>query len=67
MKRNVLSTKVLIALLLLLAILIPLTGYTSDVDEELVNVARNNDTATVKALLAKGADVNAKNNLGTPL
>lgn len=62
MKRNRirLSTKVLIALLLLVAMLIPLTGYTSDLDEELISAARDGNTDTVKALLAKGADVNAK-------
>jgi hypothetical protein len=34
MKRNVLSTKASIALMLVLAMLIPLTGYASDLDEE---------------------------------
>ena len=66
MKRNRirLSIKGLIALLLFLAMLIPLTGYTSDLDEELINAARDGNTETVKALLAKGADVNAKDSLG---
>ena len=66
MKRNRirLSTKVLIALLLLLAMLIPLTGYTSDLDEEMISAAQDGNTDTVKALLAKGADVNAKDKLG---
>ena len=55
MKGNMirLSTRVLIAQLLLLAMLIPLTGYTSDLDEELISAAREGNTDTVKALLAK--------------
>lgn len=52
-------------LLVLIAILIPFTtGIADDLNMDLVNAARNGDTAAVKSCLAKGADVNAKNLAG---
>ena len=45
---------------LLLTLLIPLTGYTDDLNEDMIKAAYKGDIATVKALLAKGAEVNAK-------
>ena len=47
-------------LVLLLALLIPLTGYTDDLNEDMIKAAFKGDIATVKALLAKGAEINAK-------
>ena len=44
-----------------------LTAYTAN-GQDLINAAKNGNIAGVKALLAKGADVNAKaNNGGTAL
>ena len=48
----------------LLFVLVPATARAGDVNEELISAARKNDLATVKALLDKGADVNAKNRYG---
>ena len=50
--------------ILFLAVLIPLTGYTADLDSDLINAVLQADTATVSALLATGSDVNAKNRDG---
>ena len=50
--------------ILFLAVLIPFTGYTADLDSDLIYAVLQGDTATVNALLAKGSDVNAKNRNG---
>ena len=50
--------------ILFLAVLIPFTGYTADLDSDLINAVLQADTATVSALLAAGSDVNAKNRDG---
>lgn len=47
-------------ILLSLALLLSLTICAQDLNEELWTAARKGDAAAVKALLAKGADVNAK-------
>lgn len=47
-------------LLVSLFLLFSSTAYTQNINEELLVAARKGDAATVKALLAKGADVNAK-------
>jgi hypothetical protein len=44
--------------------LIPLTAYAVDPNAELFEAARRGDTATVRALIAKGADVDAKDHEG---
>jgi len=49
-------------LILLLALLIPFTGYTADVNEDLIKAAEKGDTATVRSLLAQSANVNATDN-----
>ena len=59
-----LSTELLIGMLLVIGMLIPLAGYSSDLDEELISAALDGNTDTVEALLAKGAGVNAKDKLG---
>jgi len=50
--------------ILFLAVLNPLTGYTADLDSDLINAVLKADTATVNALLATGSDVNSKNRDG---
>ena len=50
--------------ILLLVVLIPLTGYTADLNADLINAVLKGDTATVNTLLAKGSDVNAKDRYG---
>ena len=50
--------------IVLLLVLTPITAYSQDLNLELYNAAKQGDIATVKALLAKGADVNAKRNNG---
>ena len=50
--------------ILFLAVLIPFTGYTADLDVDLINAVLQADTATVNALLATGSDVNAKDRNG---
>jgi hypothetical protein len=51
-----------------LLLLLPLFAYAQDANEELLAAARKSDVEKVKALLAKGADVNAKSAYGaTPL
>ena len=55
-------------LLCLLAVLLPFAATAQDLNEELLAAARKSDVEKVKALLAKGADVNAKSPYGaTPL
>ena len=50
---------------ILLVILIPLTaGYAGDLNQELISASVGGNTAAVKALLEKGADVNGKNTSG---
>lgn len=53
------TTKILIGIVLLV-LLVPVTAYAQDLNSDLLEAAKQGDTATVKALLAKGADVNAK-------
>lgn len=49
-------------------LLIASTAFAQNLNEDLLAAARKSDAATVKALLAKGADVNAKSPYGaTPL
>jgi hypothetical protein len=51
-----------------LLLLLPLLAYAQDANEELLEAARKSDVERVKALLAKGANVNAKSPYGvTPL
>jgi thioredoxin-like negative regulator of GroEL len=45
-------------------LLIPLTAYAADINSDLIEAAKNGDTAQVKALLDKGADVNARDKDG---
>ena len=40
--------------ILFFAVLIPFTGYTADLDVDLINAVLQADTAAVNALLAKG-------------
>jgi hypothetical protein len=47
-----------------LALLIPLTGWAADIDKDLRKAAEKGDVAKVHELLAKGADVNAKDENG---
>ena len=54
--------------LLVFVLLTPLTADAGDVDSELITAAMEGRSDTVRALLAKGADVNAKDKYGwTPL
>jgi Ankyrin repeats (3 copies)/Domain of unknown function (DUF3471) len=46
------------------ALLFPLPALAGDINEELLAAARKSDVEAVKALLAKGADVNAKTAYG---
>lgn len=51
-----------------LLLFLPLLAFSQDVNEELLEAARKSDVEKVKALLAKGANVNAKSPYGvTPL
>jgi ankyrin repeat protein len=51
-----------------LLLLLPLLAFAQDVNEELLEAARKSDVEKVKALLAKGANANAKSPYGvTPL
>jgi len=50
--------------ILFFAVLIPFTGYTADLDVDLINAVLQADTATVNALLATGSDANAKDRNG---
>lgn len=51
-----------------LLLFLPLLAFAQDVNEELLEAARKSDAEKVKALLAKGANVNAKSPYGvTPL
>jgi outer membrane protein assembly factor BamB len=53
---------------LLISLLLVPVGRAADLKEDLLTAARKGDAAAVKALLAKGADVNAKTEYGvTPL
>jgi ankyrin repeat protein len=61
--RNILQS-VRVLSILFLALLIPLTGYTADLNFDLVIAVSLDDTATVNALLAKGASANAKDEHG---
>lgn len=45
---------------LLVALLAPLLATAGDINQDLIEAARTGDAAAVEALLAKGADVNAK-------
>ena len=51
-------------LIVLLALFIPLTAHAEDLNETLLNAAKEGQTETVQALIAKGADVNAKEKNG---
>ena len=46
------------------ALLLPLAASAADLNEELLAAARKGDASAIKALLAKGADVNAKTQYG---
>jgi hypothetical protein len=53
---------------LLLLLLLPFVAQAQDANEELLEAARKSDVEKVRALLAKGANVNAKSSYGvTPL
>ena len=47
-----------------MALLLPITVEAEDINEELLTAGRKGDAEAVKALLAKGADVNAKTRYG---
>ena len=49
---------------LLIVLLIPLLASAADINQELIKATKQGDTAAVKALLTRGADVNAKNKKG---
>ena len=49
---------------LLFALLIRLPSNAGDVNQDLIEAAKKGDTGAVEALLAAGADVNAKTNSG---
>ena len=54
--------------LLFLSLMLPLTIYAGDLNEDLLAAVRKSDVAAVKALLDQGANVNAKTPYGaTPL
>jgi hypothetical protein len=46
------------------ALWLPLTAFAGDINEELLAAARKSEVEALKALLAKGADVNAKTAYG---
>ena len=46
--------------ILLLVFLVPFTVYAQDLNSDLLRAAKQGNTASVKALIAKDADVNAK-------
>ena len=48
----------------LAALLISLLANAGDINQDLIEAAQEGDTAAVQAMLAKGADVNAKDNTG---
>jgi len=48
---------------LLVAMLIPLNGYTADINAELVKAVLKGDTAAMKGLLAQGADIRTKDRI----
>ena len=48
----------------LIALLIPLLANAGDINQDLIEAAKKGDTAAVKASLANGADVNAKDKKG---
>jgi Ankyrin repeats (3 copies) len=50
--------------LMTIALLLPVAAFAQNLNEELFAAARKGDVAAVKALLDKGADVNAKTNYG---
>ena len=50
----------------LVTLLIPLLAHAGDINQDLIEAAKKGDTAAVKTLLAKGADVNAKDEKGWP-
>ncbi len=54
--------------ILLVALFSPLLVNAEDINQDLIEAAQRGDTAAVEALLAEGADVNGRNNIGlTPL
>lgn len=50
--------------LFVIAVLLPIAVGADDINEELLTAGRKGDAEAVKALLAKGADVNAKTRYG---
>jgi len=57
------KAKILIGIVLLV-LLVPVTAYAQDLNSELLDATEQGDVASVKALLAKGADIHAKNKHG---
>lgn len=52
----------------LFILLFPVLFVAADINEDLIEAAKNGETKIIESLLAQGAEVNAKNNLGwTPL
>lgn len=57
-----------LTLCVLVLLLVPIAVFAQDLNEQLLTAARKGDTAAARALLEKGADVNAKTRYGaTPL
>jgi ankyrin repeat protein len=60
---TILCEKVFFISLFCLIILISPRGYAQDLNFELIKAAQAGDTPAVKSLLAKGADVNARDEI----
>ncbi len=66
MRKKTVSTKILsqIQLIAFFSLLISSPAWAGDINSDFIKAAAKDDTATVKNLLAKGADVNTKNDDG---
>lgn len=53
----------IISILVFLAMLTPLSSYAG-ITDELISAAINGDIVKIKSLIAKGADINAKDEYG---
>lgn len=57
------KAKILIGIMLVI-LLVPFTAYSQDLNSDLLRAAEQGNTASVKALMSQGADVNAKSKDG---